>query len=190
MKGKSYIKAVALIFAIVILNVNTALSQNNKNISENPRKVIEHFLKLDTDGARLGTDTYKASGIGDYVVQGEYESPGWDTVTLITDYKIQKITQSGSTASAMVKYNVIGKASNNLEIKKKNEIYIFKLKKQNHRWFIVEPYDLPQHISVDAAIKHWELLDKLQGDIDPDTKTMLRKLKTLKAGLTNKSRRR
>ena len=44
---------------------------------------------------------------------------------------------------------------------------------------MIEPYDLPQHISVNTAIKHLEYLLKIQGESDPAVKGLIQKLKQL-----------
>jgi len=186
MKRKSHIVAAILIFVWCILQGATALSETDQKISENPRQLVERFLKLDANGARLDSDAYKAAGLGEFIVSSGYESPGWDEAVLIRKYEIQKVTQSDQRASITVIYDTIGSVSDDVYLKDKKQTYSFQLMKQNIRWVIIGPYDLPQHISVSTAVRHFEILDKLQSDVDPNTRILLNKLKKLKAEL-NKS---
>jgi hypothetical protein len=49
----------------------------------------------------------------------------------------------------------------------------------NRDWKIIEPYDLPPHISVSTAIRHLEFMAAAQGEVQSGLKNLISKLKSL-----------
>jgi hypothetical protein len=154
-------------------------AENELKQFDNPRQLVEFYCKADFEGVFLSSENYKKSNIGKFIIRGEYMSPAWDTVVLIKDYKIQEEKQNNNNSSISVNYDVIGYCSRDVTIKRKNELYVFRLKKQNNQWVLIEPYDLPQHISIETAIKHFKSLEKTQGNTDSYIKPVLKKLNEL-----------
>lgn len=146
-----------------------------------PKELVEKYCYEDFNGAFLSSDNYERSDIGKYIIAAEYETPGWDIVILISEYKISSIDTDIKTAKILVEYQVIGKLSGgvDLKLKKSIETYIFRLKKQGENWKIVKPYNLPPHISVTTSIRHLEELIATQGEVQPNAKTLIKKLKNL-----------
>lgn len=146
-----------------------------------PKELVEKYCYEDFNGAFLSSDNYERSDIGKYIIAAEYETPGWDIVILISGYKISSIDTDIKTAKILVEYQVIGELSGgvDLKLKKSIETYIFRLKKQGENWKIVKPYNLPPHISVTTAIRHLEELIATQGEVQPNAKTLIKKLKDL-----------
>jgi hypothetical protein len=183
MKVISLIAIIILIISVGTLPGNISLAETIQKISETPRGLALHFLKLDFEGALLSSDSYNKSGIGEFIAPGEYRSPGWDTVVLINKYEIEKISQKSDQATVIVKYDVIGSLSNELTIKRQKKSYTFRFKREGQRWFMIEPYDLAQHISVSTAITHLEHLLVVQGDTEGTTKGLIENLKQLNTRL-------
>ncbi len=144
-----------------------------------PKEIAMLFLKLDYDGARLSSDSYVKSGIAGFTVSGEYASPGWDIVDLVKAYEILSINEKTEYATVTVQYDVIGDLSDTLSVEQKAKQYTFRFKRLNQRWFMIEPYDLRQHISIGAAIRHLEDLIATQGDNAGTKKRQIQKLKRL-----------
>jgi len=187
MNNRKSIVLSSVILIILLFLPSAGISANNpKPLPESSRELTKLFCKLDFEGARLSTDSYQKSDIAKFLVPGEFESPGWDTVVLVTKYKIEKENLNDKQASVTVSYDVIGTVSSDLTVMKHKAPYTFRFKKQKNRWVMIEPYDLPQHISIDTAIKHLEGLLKIQGEVEPSTTAVIEKLKQLKRRL-NKS---
>lgn len=179
MKLISSITTIILIISAGTLSGNVAAEETNQRIPVNPRELALHFLKLEFEGAGLSSDSYKKSGIAEFIVPGEYKSPAWDKVVLINKYEIDKMTQTSDQATVTVKYDVIGSLSTELTIKRQKKNYTFTFKREGQRWFMIEPYDLCQHISISTAITHLEHLIEVQGDAKGTTKVLVEKLKEL-----------
>ncbi|MDD1777112.1 MAG: hypothetical protein LUQ65_03015 [Candidatus Helarchaeota archaeon] len=184
MKNNKTIVIAALILVLLLVSPILVQSEDKKKALPNtPRGLAQLFCKLDFEGVRLSTDNYQKSVMPQFLVEAEQESPGWDTVVLISKYKIEKEIIKGKQATVTVSYQVVGIMSNELTVSNHKEPYTFRLKKQQNKWVLLEPYDLPQHISIDTAIKHLAWLLKVQGSVEPSTPENVRKLKQLKAGL-------
>jgi len=87
-----------LIFAGVLL-----LSQSAGAWST-PRDAIQNFLAFEVSGGRL-----KSWPFGKYLAvrEGEYDEPGWDVVTLVEGYKIQRISCSAASCIARVNFRFV-----------------------------------------------------------------------------------
>ena len=64
---------------------------------ETPREAISEFLKFELGGGRLSSDGWKIY-ISKYIDAPEgYMEPGWDMVTVATEYKIKTVECSSPT---------------------------------------------------------------------------------------------
>jgi hypothetical protein len=179
MKRVTLIMISILIIGVGTPTSNISAAETKQKIPESPRDLTLHFLKLDFEGARLGSDDYRKSGIAEFIVPGEYMSPGWDMAIVIRKYEIEKTRPKSDRVAVTVKYDVIGSVSNELTIKSQTEHYTFRFKQKVDRWFMIEPYDLPPHISVNTAIRHLDHLLKIQGENSTTTRSQIEKLRQL-----------
>lgn len=72
---------------------------------------------------------------------------------------------------------MIGKWAVDVKIKRQIERYIFRVKQVQDSWKLLDPVDLPPHISVPTAIKHIEML--MQTQDEPEGPATIKKLKAL-----------
>ena len=117
-----------------------------------PKEVMEAFCKADYNGAGLSTKGWPI--IKKYTTW--VDAPGWDSVVVISEYKLTSVKENLRTASVIVDYKVIGnldsgeKISNlerNIHMQKIN----YNMVKLNGQWKIDNPQE-PPHISVNTAI--------------------------------------
>lgn len=168
----------------LILLTSAACVREPKNEADQKvvRTLVETYCKADYDGANLSTDNYKKSPLPEFVIAGEYEAPAWDTVSLVKSYSIRSVEVKGENASAVVMYEVLGEVpgTQEVEIKKENKSYTFKLKKQRGNWKLITPADLMPHIAVDTAIRHIRKLYETQKAFQPNAPKVLERLQALK----------
>jgi len=76
-----------------------------------------------------------------------------------------------------VEYAVIGDWAVDVKIKRLTERYVFRVKQVQDSWKLLDPVDLPPHISIPTAIKHIEMLMQIQEE--PEGPAIIKKLKAL-----------
>ena len=146
------------------------------------RAVVQKYCEADLRGANLSTDNYKKSGMDSFIVPGEHEPYGWDTVTVITKYKITNVEVLSGKASVKVQYDSLGElAADNFKADKQAETYTFKLIKKNEAWKLIDPYNLMPHIAIDTAINHLQSLYNEQKDAQRKLPEIIKKLRELKS---------
>lgn len=175
------------LFGVGVIHSSSAQSDVDKFISSDPRQLTSVYLKHDFDGDLLSSETYKTSGLLNFIVPGEFESGGSETIILIKGYRITNASQENTKALITVEYDVIGLVTLDVSMEKKESRYTFRCKKQDGRWMMIDPYNLSPHVSIDSAVSHYERLDKIQGGIGTSTNTVLTKLKELRSSLTKSS---
>ena len=152
-----------LLFVAAVVNGQTAT----------PQDVLNKFLKLDFDGARLDSDGFKKV----FPLTDWPDAPGYDSSIIVRGYKVGVPQIRGSEATIAVTYDVVGMIAGNTtweaytgaassESFKDQVKMSYKLVLKNGRWKVHEPNEVP-HISIDVALKNEEALlaDKNR---DPD----------------------
>lgn len=154
----------------------------NETSAKMVQTLVETYCKADYDGANLSTDNYKKSLLPGFVVAGEYESPAWDTVSLVKAYFIKSVEVKGENASVAVQYEVLGEVpgAQEVEVKKEKENYTFKLKKLGDSWKLITPADLKPHIAIDTAIRHIRELYETEKASQPNAPKVIERLQELK----------
>jgi hypothetical protein len=149
------------------------------------KSLVETYCKADLNGANLSTDNFLKSGLSSFLVSGEFESPGWDTVSLIIKYTITYSKVNGKEAIITVSYDTLGEipGAEEVTIDKRIENYNFKLVKIDGKWRLKTPYDLKPHISIDTAIRHIQVLYKTEKEAQPNAPKVIQRLKQLKEQL-------
>jgi hypothetical protein len=117
-----------------------------------PKGVVDAFCKADYNGAGLSTKGWPR--IKNYTTW--IDAPGWDSVVVISEYKLASVKENSRTASIIVDYKVIGNLESgekisNLERKIHTQKINYNMIKLNGQWKIENPQE-PPHISVNIAI--------------------------------------
>jgi hypothetical protein len=121
-----------------------------------PSQVVERFCKVDFEGARLsGENSVSARDLTDWA-----DEPGWDSMIVITGYKLSKPQSTDKTITVSVKYGVVGvldgwkwtdaKGMDTAEIKSES-IIKFTLELRDGQWKVTTPFFRP-HVGVNAAL--------------------------------------
>jgi hypothetical protein len=121
-----------------------------------PNQVVERFCKVDFDGARLSSETSaSARELTDWV-----DEPGWDSMVVITGYKLSKPQSTSKTSTISVKYDVAGvldgwkwtdaKDMDTADIKTES-IIEFTLEQRDGLWKVTTPFFRP-HVGVNTAL--------------------------------------
>jgi len=121
-----------------------------------PSQVVERFCKVDFDGVRLsGESSASARDLTDWV-----DEPGWDSMIVITGYKLSKLHSINKTITVSVKYDVAGvldgwkwtdaKEMDTAEIKTES-IIEFTLEQRDGLWKVTTPFFRP-HVGINAAL--------------------------------------
>ena len=129
-----------------------------------PTAVLNNFLKLDFDGARLDSDGFKKV----FPLTDWKDAPGYDSSVIVRGYKVGPPSVRGGTATIVVTYDVVGFIGGNTMWEAYNEkaptetfkdqVRVpYELVTKNGRWRVHGP-DVGPHISVDVALKNEEAL--------------------------------
>lgn len=148
------------------------------------RGIVETYIKADMSGANLGTDNFVESGLEKILIAGEESAPGWDTVSLVKNYKLTSIdtkkVKGQDLAIASVTYEIVGEVPGAVEVirQKETEKYVFRLVKQGKDWKLIQPFDLRPHVSIETVIKHLKtLLGQEHQEKVPEVIRQLEKMK-------------
>jgi len=176
------LRIVSAFLIILACSACTKDAAKNDATGKAVRTLVETYCKVDFDGAMLSTENYWKSPLPTFVVTGEEEGPAWDTVALVKAFSIKKIEVKGENASVTVMYEVLGEVlgAQDVEIKKSNECYTFKMRKQKGDWKLIRPSDLMPHIGVDTAIRHIQELYETEKSYQPNAPKVIERLKELK----------
>jgi len=153
-----------------------ALEHNQKSAS-GPDKAVAAYCKADYEGATLSTENYRRSGIAALLWKVEEIGPAWDYAILVEGYRIASVSIKGGQSEVTVEYAVVGEWAGDVKIKKRTERHVFQVKQVQGSWKLLDPVDLPPHISVPTAIRHIEMLMRTQEE--PEGPATIKKLKTL-----------
>ena len=157
-----------LIFTLVLFFVATVSAQTSS-----PQVVLDKFLKLDFDGARLDSNGMKRV----FPLTDWKDMPGYDSSIIVRGYKAEAPQIRGAAAKIAVTYDVVGMIAGNTMWEPyadnpssetfKDQVKIsYELILKNGSWKVHGPDEVP-HISIDVALKNEEelLADKSR---DPD----------------------
>ena len=142
-------KIVLLILACAMVGGATSSNAFNRNIKEDPTKVLHKYLSLDKKGARLEVSSWQV--VEPYVHWKE--ELAWGQVVVISQFHIvDDVTQweivNGLEAKIPVVFDVLGTMyweSVTFVVDPHQESYLFHIKAVVDRWQIVHP-QLPPHV--------------------------------------------
>lgn len=158
MSGLLAIRFVILVLFSMCI-VPAALSQ-----ASNPQTVLNNFLKLDFEGARLDSDGFKKV----FPLTDWKDAPGYDSSVIVRGYKVGQPSVRGGKATVEVTYDVVGFIGGNTVWEAYNEkaptdtfkdlVRVqYELVTKNGAWKVHGP-DVGPHISVEVALKNEESL--------------------------------
>lgn len=151
--------------------------------SRAPQDVVEAYVKADAEGATLSSEKYASSVIPSIVLSSQYETPGWDTVSIVERSEvigIEPMEDAYDIQKVKVQYHIIADCADELMPKAYFESYSFRVHKMGNKWMIVNPTDLRPHVSLPAFLRHVHVLLRA----DPERKgleTMLLAAESLKS---------
>jgi hypothetical protein len=142
-------KVVLLIMACAMVGSGTSSNAFNRNIREDPTKVLHKYLSLDKKGVRLEASSWQV--VAPYV--DWKEELAWGQVVVISQFHIvDDVTQweivNGLEAKIPVVFDVLGTMhweSVTFVVDPHQESYLFHIKAVYDRWQIVHP-QLPPHV--------------------------------------------
>ncbi len=119
--------------------------------AEAVKAVVEEYCALDYDGARIGTHPELNKRYSS-LIAWEAE-PGWDTVLIISSYRVSEPMRKGRYAFVEVVYSVVGR-SDEEEVTKRSafqEKVEYRLIRDSDRWKIDRGL-VPPHVSLAEMI--------------------------------------
>lgn len=142
-------KVVLLIMACAMVGSGTSSNAFNRNIREDPTKILHKYLSLDKKGVRLEASSWQV--VAPYV--DWKEELAWGQVVVISQFHIvDDVTQweivNGLEAKIPVVFDVLGTMhweSVTFVVDPHQESYLFHIKAVYDRWQIVHP-QLPPHV--------------------------------------------
>jgi hypothetical protein len=126
-----------------------------------PQAVMDRYLSLDADAARLSESNWPAI---QPIVTWPKPLP-WDKIVVIETYKVEKFTTGSTRAQAKVTYRVIGELSTTFVAGKKTETVVYFLNKVGHDWKVDGP-TLKPHVSFEvmkSRLAGNPLLEQIEG---------------------------
>jgi hypothetical protein len=115
-----------------------------------PKEVVKQFCQFDAEGCRLSSEgLWRTEPLVAW--PGE---PGWDNVSIISDYRVIKVETVGEKAMVTVKYFILG-STDSIEFVKSNreKEILFELGMIDGNWKITKP-QIPPHVNKETIIKH------------------------------------
>ena len=167
----------SFVIACFIVTGWVKAEENQKHAANGPEEVVAEYCKADSEGATLSTENYNKSGIAALLWKVEEIGPAWDYAILIKAFRVGSVSMKGGQSEVIVEYSVIGEWGMDVEIKRQTERYKFQVKQVQGSWKLLDPVDLPPHISVPTAIRHIEELMRIQDE--PEGPAKIEKLKAL-----------
>jgi hypothetical protein len=131
----------AAIPANVVGNITPVLS---------PQDVVKQYCHLQAEGYGLSSEGWVK--IEPLVAWSD--EPGWDTVIVISNYKVGSLEKIGKKALVSVKYFVLGSTDSMRFVKsKRQETIKFELGMIDGKWKITRPLIMP-HVNKETVIRH------------------------------------
>jgi hypothetical protein len=127
-----------------------------------PARVVRLYCDFDLNTGRISTENFEKLPS---IVTWE-EEPGWDTVVVVSGYKILSSKQTLDHAVVTVQWAVLGYAeAENVSREKKSEVIVYQLKLLKGLWKIDSPI-VPPHVSLPTlrtfVLKHFQSEPKRQ----------------------------
>ena len=149
---------------LILLVVSLCVVAIADGQASTPQAVLNNFLKLDFDGARLDSDGFKKV----FPLTDWQDAPGYDSSVIVRGYKVGVPSVRGGKAKIEVTYDVVGFIGGNTMWEAYNEktptetfkdqVRVpYELVTKNGGWKVHGP-DVGPHISVDVALKNEEAL--------------------------------
>jgi len=143
---------------------------NQNHRTTGPEELMAAYCKADFEGATLSTENYNKSGIAALLWKVEEN-------LLIEGFRITSVAKKGDQSEVTVEYAVIGEWAVDVKIKRYTERHAFQVKQVQVSWKLLDPVDLPPHISIPTAIRHIEMLMRIQEE--PEGPATIKKPKAL-----------
>jgi len=180
MKKLAFISATVLTFILIAGFLHLGITAEDR--SEEQKRVVETFCRLDLAGGLLSSENSKRSGIFDYISLSDGPFPAWDSVTLVEGYELLSVSSRSDTGEVLLRYDVIGEipGAAELVINKRKEETRFRLRRIDGMWKIIDPNNLLPHISVETAINHLQSLVDTGGNDLPEVPLVIEKLRKLR----------
>ena len=142
-------------FAFLIL-LFVALPNTFGEYPSTPAGVVRLYCDFDLNSGRISTENFEKLPP---IVTWEQE-PGWDTVVVVSGFKIVSSTQTQDHAVVAVKWAVLGHAeAENVTREEKSEVVAYQLKLLKGLWKIDSPI-IPPHVSLPTlrtfVLKHFK----------------------------------
>ncbi len=159
----------------------TTATQSKYPLAKTAAHLVSRYCKADFDGAMLSAASYQRSGLSSITIAADSMGPAWDTAVLVQAFHVlanKELAPGKDSLEVKVEYSVLGEwagAGEPTEIKR-TEQYVFHVRQVHGTLKLIEPIDLPPHISINAAIKHMRSLLQTQADAQPDGQLVLAKL--------------
>jgi len=149
---------------VILALVSMCIVSTAHGQASNPQAVLNNFLKLDFDGARLDSDGFKKV----FPLTDWKDAPGYDSSVIVRGYKVGQPSVRGGKATIEVTYDVVGFIGGNTMWEAynakvptetfKDQVRVqYELVTRNGAWKVHGP-DVGPHISVDVALKNEESL--------------------------------
>jgi len=143
---------------IVLFVLTGALLQDSGEYRGSPEEVVRRYCDFDLRTGRISTANFAKLPP---LVSWE-EEPGWDTVTVVSGYKILSAKQYQDRATVTVKWDVLGRSeAENVTKDNKSEVIDYQLRLVKGLWKIEAPV-IPPHVSLPALRAF--VLSQFRGD--------------------------
>lgn len=143
--------AFAFLFTLFVVLPNTF-----GEYPSTPASVVRLYCDFDLKSGRISTDNFRKLP----PVVTWKEEPGWDTVVVVSGYKMLSSKQTHDHAVVTVQWAVLGHSeAENVTREKKSEVIAYQLKLLKGLWKIDSPV-LPPHVSLPTlrafVLKHFQ----------------------------------
>lgn len=166
-----------VIFCLFIVGVSLSYGDVLKKFEakNTPSSIVQKFCELDAKGVRLNSDSRgEIDPLLDWGEEG-----GYDTMSVINDFKVKQTSITDSEATVTVEYDLLGSTDYFVFAKDIRKYVVnYKLKKQNGVWKIKDPISAPQ-VNWKVAIAHLKRISKS----DPFSKSETVKLNIIINGI-------
>lgn len=124
--------------------------KNDTNSLKNPEAVVKAFCDLDAAGKRLsGPMTEEEHS---YVTWPD--EPGWDSVVVISGYRITNLKETSDATEVTVEYQALGKCCYSYVKLKKDEKVVYKVIKTERGWKIQSPDFMQPHVLQEQLLNY------------------------------------
>jgi hypothetical protein len=143
--------ALAFLFVLFVAPPNTF-----GEYPRTPAGVVRLYCDFDLRSGRISSENFEKLPP---IVTWE-EEPGWDTVVVVSGFKILSSTQTHDRAVVTVEWSVLGRSeAENVVREQKSEVIAYQLKFLKGLWKIDSPV-IPPHVSLPAlrafVLKHFQ----------------------------------